>query len=494
MAEDNGKSSRQTTTRQPFRTATSNSYGHAICVIVGLWLVLCLATLNYNGAFFDEGIYITAGLRTLEGYGHSDNYLSWFGGSLLWPVLAALGYNAAGLAGARAVAVGVSAVALISGTLATRNLFGPKASFWTALTFAVNGPFIGMARLGVYDALALAGVAVSLWAITELKRWDSRIWLGVAAVAYTVSLFAKYPMGLMLFPLLGILLSLRKEKGIADVVMFGFMSTALVLAFFLPVRGQIGSFLSWRLENKPEFGVGLAVIGFVILYLSAAPALLALGGWFLARDRRDLASILLFSLLLWPTYHLLLKDPTSTNKHLVFGYLFAYPLVGLVLSRLWGDVQPRLFLRRGAVILIVLVLAGLGVVQVGQTDLAWPDVRQPAGYLVEHVQPGEKLLINESWPYTLHLYDAGRIESPWDVFDVYRVTHGESEIDLCEYDWFVDSQGSYRWPEAIVETIDQCGTFEPVFAGAGTVVGASSDLTYVTYSVQTTIWQNTSKR
>ena len=39
-----------------------------------------------------------------------------------------------------------------------------------------------------------------------------------------------------------------------------------------------------------------------------------------------------------------------------------------------------------------------------------------------------------------------RITSPWDVFDVYRITHGESKIGLCEYDWFVDSQGANQWP------------------------------------------------
>ena len=59
-------------------------------LIVGLVFLFGLLTLNYNGPFFDEAIYITAGQRTLEGFGYSDGYITWFAGSLLWPALAGL--------------------------------------------------------------------------------------------------------------------------------------------------------------------------------------------------------------------------------------------------------------------------------------------------------------------------------------------------------------------------------------------------------------------
>ncbi|MFL7790547.1 MAG: hypothetical protein AB8I69_00280, partial [Anaerolineae bacterium] len=81
------------------------NYKRAAWLVVGLWFLLCLTTLNYNGPFFDEGIYITSGVRTLEGYGLSDLYLTWFGGSLLWPILAGIGYRIGGLIGARVVAL-----------------------------------------------------------------------------------------------------------------------------------------------------------------------------------------------------------------------------------------------------------------------------------------------------------------------------------------------------------------------------------------------------
>jgi uncharacterized membrane protein len=177
------------------------------------------------------------------------------------------------------------------------------------------------------------------------------------------------------------------------------------------------------------------------------------------------------------------------SKHIVFGYLFAYPLIGLALTTMWERWR-----RKAIALVIILALAVLGFIQLDRLDRGWPDVRQAANYLTAQVQPGQKLLINESWPYTMYLYTEGRINSPWDVFDVYRITHGESEIGLCQYDWFVNSEGSYQWPEPVLQTIQQCGIFQPVFSTTNTVVGLGTDLAYVSYPVQTTIWQNTSRK
>ncbi|HET92033.1 MAG TPA: glycosyltransferase [Chloroflexi bacterium] len=282
----------------------------------------------------------------------SDRYLTWFGGSLLWPVVAGLGYRAAGLVGARALAVLAAGAALAAGSGAARNLFGPKAGLWTALTFAVNGAFLGLGRLAVYDALALAGIAVSFWAITQMIRRDHRGWLSVAAVAFVGAFFAKYPMALMGLPLVGITLALRRDKAPMDIAIFGFLGAAMGLAVFLPLREQIAAFFAWRLANKPAFGVTPAMIAAAIVYLSAAPLALTVAGWIVAarQGQRWLPTILLLSMLIWPAYHLGLQDPVSVNKHLAFGFLFAYPLIGLALSAWWDGsergARPRL-LRRG---------------------------------------------------------------------------------------------------------------------------------------------------
>ena len=476
-------------------TSTARRYRQGTWLIIGLWFVSCLATLNYNGPFFDEGIYVTGGLRTLDGHGITDRYLGWFSGYLLlWPVLAALGYKVAGLAGTRAMALLLSTIALVASVRAAGNLFGRRASLWTAAALALNGPFLALARLGVHDAYALAGIAISFYAITELVRRDHRMALPVAAVAFAIGSFAKYPMALMLLPIVAAIAVLRRRKAITDILVFGFISLAVALALFLPVREQLATFPGWRLANTPEFDVTPAMIGFGALYWSAAVLPLALGGWLAARDRRRLASVLLLSLAIWPAYHLLQRDPVSLNKHLVFGFLFAAPLSGLALNRLWRRGRRGTTMRRAGAVLIVIALGTLGFVQMNQFDRAWPDAREATDYLSTHVQPGQRLLINESWPYTMVLYATGRIRSPWDVFDVYRITHDQREADLCAFDWFVDSEGSYKWPDSVLQTVQQCDSFRQVFSSTSTVIGLGKDLKFVRYPVPVTVWQNSGTR
>jgi hypothetical protein len=461
--------------------------------MLALFLLLSLITLDYNGPFFDEGIFVTAGLRTLEPIPHRDGFLTWFAGSLIWPVLAGLGYRVGGLIGTRAAAVLFGAVSLAAFGQATRNVFGEKVGFWATLALALNGPFVALARLGVYDVPALAGIAVSLWAITELTRRDHRAWLVAAVMAYVFAIFAKYPSALMVVPLLGVLFLLREEKAMMDGMTFLFLASAVGLIFFLPAREQIGTFFNWRLQNRPQFGASLSVIGFVLLYLNAAPLLLGLTGWRVSERGRGFGLLLLPALGIWPAYHLLAGDPVGVNKHIVFGFLFVYPLVGVALNKLWGGDQPRAWLRRAATVALLLSLAGLGLVQVNQSDHSWPDLRPAAGVLWSAVEPGDQLLINESWPFTMVLYAAGRISSPWDVYDTYRITH-EQVPDLCAYDWVVDVRGSYAWPSDTRDALEQCETYRLFYRHTSTVINLGADFTYVRYPVETVVWINNVER
>lgn len=472
--------------KEPFRWARWS--------LLALFMVLCLITLGYNGPFFDEGIFITAGVRTLEPTTYRDGFLTWFAGSLLWPLLAGLGHQVGGLVGTRTVAVLLGGITLAAFSQATRNIFGEKVGFWATLALALSAPFVALTRLGVYDILALPGIALSFWAITELARRDHRAWLVGAVFAYVLAIFAKYPTGLMIFPLLGTIFFLRGEKATTDGLVFLFLTSAVGLIFFLPAREQIGTFLNWRLQNRPEFGVSPSVIRFVLLYLSAVPLVLGVAGWLAARERRGLGGLLFFSLGIWPIYHLLTGDPVGMNKHIVFGFLFAYPLVGVVLHKLWEGGRSQLWLRRAAALLLVLGLGGLGLVQVTQSDQSWPDLRAPASALVSLVEPGDELLINESWPFTMVLYTAGRIESPWHVYDTYRITHEEDVPDLCAYDWVVDVQGSYAWPLEIRESLEQCDTYRMVYRHTSMVINLGADFTYVRYPVETVVWENNRER
>ena len=457
-------------------------YVMAAWLIVGLWFIFCIATLDYNGPFFDEGIYITAGQRGLQGYAASDNYLSWFAGSMLWPTFAALGYNAGGLIGARAVATIFATIAFIATVLATYNLFGQAVAFWTALTLALSGPFLALARLAVYDPPALAGIAVSFWAITMLHKRDHRAWLLLAALAYVFALFSKYPTGLMLLSLIGLMLALRRGKAMMDIALFGFTAVAVLLIFYIPLRAPLSQ-LGTRLAPQEILRQPSLVLTSSVLYFGGLPCVLAFLGWLMAKERRPLATVLLLSLALWPVYHLWQAFFVGLSKHVVFGFLFGYPLIGLGLSTLWQRGR-----HLGAIIAICSALTMVGAIQWQQLDHIWPDVRTAAAYLTAHVQPGDKLLINDSWPYTMYLYITGRIRQPQDVIDIY--SREEAGIGLCEYHWFVESEYTPQWPPGVLKELQQCGTFRKVFSTPSTVSVLNFSFDYVTAPVGIAIWRN----
>jgi hypothetical protein len=443
-----------------------------------------------TGPFMDESLYILAGLRTIEGHGLTDGYLTWFAGSLLWPVLSAGAYLVGGLVGARLLAVASTTLALIGTWRSGRNLFGPAPGFWAALAFALSGPLLHLAHFAVYDQVALAGISVSLWAISKVRHTDERRWLLVGAVAFAIGVIGKYPMILCLGPLLGVILALRRGRARTDIFILLYLSTAILLVYVLPVQQALSQFFVWRTENNPAFGVTPAMIRFSLLFYTFPALLLAAAGWIVARDQRRLASWLYAGLLLWPIYHVLTNNSVGAEKHIVFGFLFGYPLAGVALARAWQQRGWKMMVARPMLALVIAGLAFIGATQALLLDSTWGDTRPAAAYLAAHVEPRQRVLASNASPYQLALYTSGSIYSPWDVYDVYRVQHGQFHGTLCDADWFVDEEGGTAWPEDIKQDIEDCGTFVQVFTSVSEVTAVGQNMSFVTYPVHTIIWVN----
>ena len=461
----------------------------ALFAAVEIWLIISA----HNGPFTDEAIYATAGIRTLYGFGMNDGYLTWFAGSLLWPVFSALGYTAGGLAGSRLVALICVLIAGTGSVQGARNLFGDRAALWCALALVCNGPFLALAHLAVYDVLALAGVGVSFWGITALSRHNHRGWLLVAAIAFGVTILAEYPIVLCGIPLACLLFALRGKRAWLDLGMFGFIFLALLLAYFLPLRTPLTQFFLWRVQNNSSFGVTPAMLRFSLLYYAGVPIVLAIPGVLLAPGQRWVALSLVGALFLWPVYHEVTANSVSSTKHIVFGFLFGYPLIGLVLANLWSR-RNRLWhftwVRRGSVVVVLAALVFFGATQMAQLDRGWADTRPATNYLVHHMQPGQDVLSSDSWPYQLALYTNARIASPWDVYDAYDVEHSAHPLDLCRFNWFVDEQNGTAWPTSLRQSVMDCGTFHLVYQTSSTVTNISRNLTFVSYPVTISIWSN----
>jgi hypothetical protein len=446
---------------------------------------LTISALQATGPFMDEGIYVTAGLRTLQGHWVADNYAGWLAGSMLWPVLAALGWKLAGLAGARAAAALCVSAGLAGAIAATGNLFGARARAAAALLAVTSGPVLALGHLAVYDTAALAAAGGAFWTLTEFLRRDDRAWLVATAALYALAGLCKYPVLFFCAPPLVLLLVLeRRRRAALDLALLALVAGAILLIYFTADRAQLVAFERFRTQENPTFGVSTAQIAFAQLYYTAAPLLLALAGAVLLRGRRAVALALLTGALAAPLYHLGTGDPSGDQKHVVFGLLFTLPLAGVALARaLSGSTRPA-----GAALLVGLFVFGLA--QLARIDESWPDLRGSAAFLGAHVHRGERLLINSSWVDVAYLYDRGRMRSPYDAYDAYRVKHLRRPLDVCAFQWFVAVPGGEPWPAAVRARMLRCGTFARVYASSTTMTNLGSDLRFVTYSEPVEIWRN----
>lgn len=454
-------------------------------VLLGAFLIaeLIISSLELRGPFLDEGIYVAAGLRTLQGHGISDNYMSWFSGSLIWPVIAALGWKAFGLAGARAAAAICVTVGLFGTVKAAGNLFGPQVRAATALAAVTSGPVIGLAHLAVYDTLAVAAAGCSFWALTEFLRRDDRAWLCVSAIFYAMAVMAKYPVLMFIGPpLVFLTIATRGRRARMDLGVFGFIAGALLLIYFLADRSQLTAFESFRVANNPTFSVSHDQIAYSQVYLTAVPLILA-GAGVVLLERRPIALALLSGVIGAPVYHMVTGSPSGDQKHVVFGLIFMLPLVGVALC---------LAIRRRALLAVpaVLGLAAFGLIQVVRIDEGWPDLRSSAAVLVRDVHPGERLLANASWVEAAYLYDHGRINSPYDIYDASRVEQLHDRVDVCSFQWFAEVPGGQPWPASIRRAIARCGTFRRIYSSNATVTGLGASLQFVTYRAPVQIWRN----
>ncbi len=467
--------------------AASRALALAPWLLLGAFLAgeLVVCALRITGPFLDEGIYITAGLRTLQGHGISDDYLSWFSGSLMWPAIAALGWKVWGLAGARAAAAICVTIGLAGALKASGNLMGTRVRAAAALAAVTSGPVIALGHLAVYDTLAVAAAGGAFWVMTEFLRRDDRSWLCAAALLYALAGLAKYPVLMFIGPpLILLVVAMRGRRAAMDLGLFGFIAAAVLLIYFLADRSQLTAFEGFRVQDNPSFDVTRSQILYSQMYLTAVPLALAVTGAILLRGRRLIALALLTGVIGAPIYHLTTGNPSGDQKHVVFGLIFMLPLIGVTLSHA---------MRRWRALLAVpalIGLAGFALVQVVRIDEGWPDLRASASVLVRDVHPGERLLANSSWVYSLYLYDHHRIGNPYDVYEASQVEHLTGGADVCAFQWFIEVPGGELWPASIRQAMRHCGTFRRIYDSSAQLTGLGRSLSFVTYRAPIEIWKN----
>jgi len=449
---------------------------------------VALAMTRDRGWFIDEAIYIVAGIRTLEGEGFGDGFLSWFSGSLLWPALSGVAYQIGGLEGSRILAAICVTIGVTGSAAAAGALFGSRARFFAALAVALMGPTLALGHLAAYDALAVGAVGVAMWCVVRLALDDDRRWLVAAAIAMTVAFLAKYPSIIFVGPsLVAFLVLMRGRRAVADLTIAAFVFIPIPLALFIEQRGAFASLAANNVAlGSDDFGVTSEMLTFSQLYLTAIPVALALAALLITKGRARLAGAVLAAGVLLPAlYHVWAGNAVSDQKHVVYSNLLCAPLIGAGLARLVSGPW-----RAALAVPAAVALAFVAAEQVERLDAAWADPRGGAAYLVDNARPNDTFLINNSWPYILPLYEQKVIDRPWLVFDVYRIEQRQHRQPLCSFDWFVEAPGGSQWPEDIERRVAACGTFRRAYTEARTVTGLGQDLRFITYTAYTTVWKN----
>jgi hypothetical protein len=456
----------------------------AIALFLGYQVATALA--GSNGPFLDEGIYITAGLRTFEGHGITDGYLGWFAGSLLWPAIAGAGWFAGGLAGAKIAAGLLVTAGLTAATRATRNLYGPAAAGWGFAVCAAGAPVLALGHLAVYDVVAVAGLGMALLAITELSRTGHRGWLVAAAVSFAAAVLGKYAAAFLTPILIGLLVALRGRRARVELTLIAVVLGAILLGFFLPWRYQLAWFVQWRAQNNPAFGVTRSMIAFEQVGYTAVFVVLAVIGVVAARGSRRVAVVLAAGLFIFPAYHLLIGNSVSAIKHMVFGIVLAMPVIGRGLAAVAG----RATWQRCVTALAVLGYLAHGLQQVQRLDHGWVDARPGALYLAGHMRPDDSLLVPNAWQVLPYLYGK-TVSDPNAVTDAYDLLNVRQPVDLCRVDWIVNTINDNSWPAEVMDQVAACGTFAEVFRSESTMTNLGGDYRYVTYEGAFVIYENT---
>jgi hypothetical protein len=378
-------------------------------------------------------------------------------------------------------------IGLVGMLKATGNLLGERVRAATALAAVTSGPVIALGHLAVYDTPAVAAAGCAFWALTEFVRRDDRAWLVAAALLYALAGLSKYPVLIFIAPPLVLLtIVMRGRRAAMDLCLFTFIAGAVLLIYLLAERPQLATFENFRVSDNPTFGVTRGQILYSQLYLTIVPLLLGLTGVLLMKGRRRIALALLTGVIAAPIYHVVTGNPSGDQKHVVFGLIFVLPLIGVTFTHA---------LRRWRALLGVPVLIGLAAfafIQVVRIDEGWPDLRAASAVLVRDVRPGDRLLVNSSWVPAAYLYSHGKVRTPYDLYDAYRVAHLTQPVDVCAFQWFVEVPGGEPWPETIRRQMWKCGTFKRIYATSATMTGLGHNLQFVTYRAPIEIWRNES--
>ncbi len=396
-----------------------------------------LRLLRANTAFQDEALYLWAGHMEWSHWLHGTSiplFPTFFSGApVLYPPLGALADSVGGLVAARVLSLAfmLGATALLWGTAC--RLYGRRAAFFAAASWALLGPTVQLGAFATYDAMSLFFMALAAWCATRAgPRADQTGWMMATAIALALANATKYASALFdpVIIAIVVLCAWPHGEGVKAAVSRGAALAAYVTAIVILLvtigggyyEAGIGQTTLTRMPGSDSaLGVlreSWAVTG-PVLVVALAGVLIGLLAE-RSRESKLLLIVLAGAASLVPLEQARIHTLTSLVKHVDFGAWFAAIVAGYAVDRAVGWFRPA-GLRAagtGACVLLLLIPARIGSTQSLRLAQDWPNAARfdaTLGRLVGQ-RPGRALVETPS----LAEYYLGPLGTRWGLWSSTR--------------------------------------------------------------------------
>jgi glycosyltransferase involved in cell wall biosynthesis len=370
-----------------------------LTAILAVQFALSYRLIFRNGAFVDEGTYLSAGHYELHVllHGGPNLYLpTYFSGApSIYPIVGALANNIGGLHGARFLSLGFMMLATVFCYGSARRLWDRPAGWLAAGLFVTTQGTQFLGAFATFDAMSLMLMALAAWIVVRFA--SSAKTSGLIYLAAPVLVFAnatKYASGifdpiiflLALFTMLqyhDVRSALRKTAAL--LATFCLLLFALLAVAPMTYLSGISSTTTNRAASNYSVGMVLhdswswvGAIACVSLFAALVAALLAWrrrSGWAVA----GIIGTFAIAVLLAPANQARIHTTISLNKHVTFGAWFGAVAAGWLVHGVTTLPWKRIWRIAVMVLASLLSIAALsslliiGTRQARQLDDDWPN-------------------------------------------------------------------------------------------------------------------------
>ncbi len=408
---------------QPARQETRlriNLESGLFVALIGVIFLIRITNLHYNTLFVDEAANVTGGRDLLAGL-TDRNIIAWFGGSYLYPLVATLAANLAGVAGMRFISALLTTITAVFIYLTARRLFDRSSALWAMLIFGLAGGSISIGQMAVYDIPMLPCLAAALYCVVRAVQSErsTPIYFLIGSLAFAVSALGKYTaifyLPALVLTAIAFDVSQHRWRHIWQIIVFFLVPAGIILGayllYFFNALWQV--FTEQGFQAAPRLAVLQNIwdeIGWPMLASAAGMAVVMMSAWRglgsdtastvnalrnYFRGKRRLVLILVsagaaavfVAYMALPFYQLMTSNIRSVWKNTVASLIFLAPFAGYLMAQVIERIR-RLKTTRvfGALVITALVVTWTSYSLDRNWGLqnSWPNVSGAIDYLRAH--------------------------------------------------------------------------------------------------------------